>query len=32
MSIRAAVHKAYEAYEIYRETEVEMMYEESKRT
>jgi hypothetical protein len=27
MSIRAAVHKAYEAYEIYREAEVELMYD-----
>ena len=29
MSIRAAVHKAYEAYEIYREAEVDIMYETS---
>lgn len=30
MSIRQAVHKAYEAYEIYREAEVDMMYDKSK--
>lgn len=28
MSIRAAVHKAYEAYEIYREVEVDLMIEQ----
>jgi hypothetical protein len=28
LTIRQAVLKAYEAYEIYREAELEMMYEE----
>lgn len=28
ITIRQAIHKAYEAYDIYRDTEVEMMYEE----
>lgn len=32
MSIRQAVHKAYEAYEIYREAEVEIMDEHSRNT
>jgi hypothetical protein len=31
MSLRQAIQKAYEAYEIYRETEVEMMYEERRK-
>lgn len=28
MTLKQAIHQAYEAYEIYRDTEVEMMYEE----
>ena len=32
LSIRHAIFKAVEAYEIYREAEVEIMYEESKRS
>ena len=31
VSIRQAIHKAYEAYEIYREVEIEMMYEQDTR-